>query len=82
MAATLAGLPGVKISPVEATYLAWIVVREYGLTHPAAHFEGHGIGLSDGGDFGAPGWLRLNFGCSRTTLDDALNRFSTACAGA
>jgi cystathionine beta-lyase len=72
----------VKMSRVEATYLAWIDVRELGLTQPAAHFEAHGLGLSDGGDFGAPGWLRLNFGCTRETLDEALRRFSTACRAA
>ncbi|HXE37374.1 MAG TPA: PatB family C-S lyase [Azonexus sp.] len=82
VADALGAIPGVRSSPVEATYLAWIDVRELGLAHPAAHFEAHGLGLSDGGDFGAPGWLRLNFGCSRATLDDALNRFSTACAAA
>ena len=70
---------GVKITPIEATYLAWIDVRELGLAHPAAHFEAHGLGLSDGRDFGAPGWLRLNFGCPQTTLKAALTRFSKAC---
>ena len=69
----------VKMSHVEATYLAWIDVRQLGLVHPAAHFEAHGLGLSDGADFGAPGWLRLNFGCPRSTLDEALKRFSKAC---
>ena len=73
---------GVKMSHVEATYLAWIDVRELGLEKPAAHFEAHGLGLSDGTDFGAPGWLRLNFGCTRQTLDQALSRFSTACRSA
>ncbi|MER2540345.1 MAG: PatB family C-S lyase [Azonexus sp.] len=73
---------GVKMSRVEATYLAWIDVRELGLEKPAAHFEAHGLGLSDGTDFGAPGWLRLNFGCTRQTLDQALSRFSTACRSA
>src|SRR6185369_13501108 len=82
MAVALGAIPSVRSSPVEATYLAWIDVRELGLAHPAAHFEAHGLGLSDGGDFGAPGWLRLNFGCSRATLDEALNRFSQACAAA
>lgn len=72
-------LPGAKMSHVEATYLAWIDVRELGLAKPAAHFEAHGLGLSDGADFGAPGWLRLNFGCTRATLDEALCRFSKAC---
>lgn len=72
----------VKMSRVEATYLAWIDVRQLGLTNPAAHFEAHGLGLSDGTDFGAPGWLRLNFGCSRQTLVEALRRFAKACQAA
>jgi len=77
--AAVNALPGAKMSHVEATYLAWIDVRELGLAKPAAHFEAHGLGLSDGADFGAPGWLRLNFGCTRATLDEALCRFSKAC---
>ena len=72
----------VKMSHVEATYLAWIDVRQLGLANPAAHFEAHGLGLSDGTDFGAPGWLRLNFGCSRHTLIEALRRFAKACQAA
>lgn len=71
-----------KMSRVEATYLAWIDVRELGLANPAAHFEAHGLGLSDGTDFGAPGWLRLNFGCTRATLDAAIERFANACQSA
>lgn len=73
---------GAKMKSVEATYLAWIDVRELGLDNPAAHFEAHGLGLSDGADFGAPGWLRLNFGCPRSTLEEALKRFSAACQAA
>ncbi len=80
--AAVHGQKGAKMAPVEATYLAWIDVRELGLDNPAAHFEAHGIGLSDGTDFGAPGWLRLNFGCPRSTLDQALERFRTAVAAA
>ncbi len=70
---------GAKMSHVEATYLAWIDVRELGLANLAAHFEAHGLGLSDGADFGAPGWLRLNFGCTRATLEEALARFARGC---
>ena len=70
------------MAPVEATYLAWIDVRDLRLASPAAHFEAHGLGLSDGSDFGAPGWLRLNFGCPRATLDEALTRFGKAVAAA
>ena len=75
-------LPGVKMTPVEATYLAWLDVRALGLANPVAHFEQHGLGLSDGADFGAPGWLRLNFGCPRSTLDEALKRLAQGCAAA
>ena len=82
VAATVAACRGVAMTPVEATYLAWIDVRNLGLANPAAHFEAHGLGLSDGSDFGAPGWLRLNFGCPRTTLDEALRRFNAACQAA
>ncbi|MGE5472073.1 MAG: MalY/PatB family protein [Bacteroidota bacterium] len=75
-------IPGVDTSHVEATYLSWIDVRPLGLAEPVAHFEAHGLGLSDGADFGAAGWLRLNFGCRRATLDEALQRFATACQNA
>jgi len=77
--AAVAALPGVSMPPVEATYLALIDVRPLGLKQPARHFENHGLGLSDGADFGAPGWLRLNFGCPRSTLEQALRRFASAC---
>ncbi|MDD2883991.1 MAG: PatB family C-S lyase [Dechloromonas sp.] len=80
--ATVNSQAGVKMAAVEATYLAWIDVRALGLAEPAAHFEAHGLGLSDGADFGAPGWLRLNFGCPRRTLDEALQRFVEACQNA
>ena len=30
-------------------------------------------------DFGLPGWVRLNFGCPRETLDTALQRMASAC---
>lgn len=73
---------GLRMQHVEATYLAWIDVRGLGLERPHAHFEAHGLGLSDGRDFGAPGWLRLNFGCPPATLDEALHRLATACSAA
>lgn len=82
VAAVMSGLPGIRMAPVEATYLAWLDIRDLKLEHPATHFEAHGLGLSDGTAFGAPGWLRLNFGCPRTTLDEALRRFERACRAA
>ena len=51
--------------PIEATYLAWLNVADLGLEDPAAHFEAHGVGLSDGSRFGAAAGthVRINFGC-------------------
>jgi len=67
-------------APVEATYLAWLNVRGLGLPSPVKHFETHGVGLSDGVPFGArPGThLRLNFGCPRSTLAEALGRMKAS----
>lgn len=76
-------LPGVSIeAPIEATYLAWLNVRALNLTDPIAHFEAHGVGLSDGAFFGAPKghYVRLNFGCPRATLEQALQRMKKAVA--
>ncbi|MEL0099341.1 MAG: aminotransferase class I/II-fold pyridoxal phosphate-dependent enzyme, partial [Opitutae bacterium] len=70
----------IPYSPV-ATYLLWIDARELPVKHPHAFFEEHGVGLSDGADFGAPGYLRLNLGCSRSLLEEALDRMERACSG-
>ena len=75
----LAALPGLAMSHVEATYLAWIDARGLGVANPAQFFEEAGVGLSNGADFGLPGWVRLNFGCTRTTLEAALERMKSAC---
>lgn len=78
----VAAMPGLDMRPVEATYLAWIDARELaadaGIENPAPWFEQHGLGLSDGADFGAPGFVRLNFGTRRALLDEALARLSQA----
>jgi cysteine-S-conjugate beta-lyase len=76
-------LPGVVVeAPVEATYLLWLNVSALGLASPAAHFEKHGVGLSDGAMFGAAkgSHIRLNFGCPRATLVEALRRMKRALA--
>jgi cystathionine beta-lyase len=70
--------PELKITPMEATYLAWFDVRALGLENPHKFFEGHGVGLSNGLDFGAPGFLRLNFGCTRSLLQTGLDRMKFA----
>ena len=76
-------LPGFKLAaPIEATYLAWFDVSALGLHDPIAHFEAHGVGLSECAFFGAPrgSHVRLNFGCPRATLDEAIRRLASALA--
>jgi cysteine-S-conjugate beta-lyase len=71
-------LPGIIMHPMEATYLAWLDVRGLHLDTPCKFFEDAGVGLSNGIDFGAPGFLRLNFGCPRERLEEALRRMARA----
>ncbi len=82
--AAVGSMPGLHTTTPEATYLAWIDCREMmaarGIADPTAFFEQAGVGLSDGRPFGAPGFLRLNFGCPRATLQAALGRMQRALA--
>ena len=71
---TLGCLPGIKIAKLEATYLAWIDVSGLGMADPIAAFEAGGVGLSPGAQFGDKNFVRLNFGCSRILLQQALDR--------
>jgi cystathionine beta-lyase len=74
-------MPGLEIVHVEATHLAWIDARAMGARNPTRFFEEAGVGLSDGAEFDAPGFLRLNFGCSRILLREALARMARAMGG-
>lgn len=72
-------LPGIRTWHVEATYLAWLDARALQQQDVCRFFEDHGVGLSDGVPFGAPpGFFRLNFGCPRPQLEEALNRMAAA----
>ncbi|MBI5923653.1 MAG: putative C-S lyase [Betaproteobacteria bacterium] len=88
-------MPGLSMSHVEATYLAWIDARELcqtirqtrSIRNPQRFFEQAGVGLSDGAAFSpgesrqpspTSGFVRLNFGCSRTLLKQALERMRNA----
>lgn len=77
LATRLATMPGLRWQPAAATYLAWIDARASGLPDPAAAARSAGVFLSDGRYFGEPGWIRLNFGCARSTLDAACDRLAT-----
>jgi cysteine-S-conjugate beta-lyase len=74
----LAGMPPLRSWHVEATYLAWIDARGLQVSNPLKFFEDAGVGLYDGALFGTPGYLRLNFACPRTVLQEALRRMQRA----
>jgi cystathionine beta-lyase len=78
-------LPGVTMTPTEATYLAWLDCREARIPggDPYAFFlDKARVALNDGRAFGAggDGFVRLNFACPRAILTEGLARMSAALA--
>ena len=67
-----------KMLHLEATYLAWIDVSALSLENPYQFFVDAGVGVSDGKDFGNPNYVRLNFGCPQSILDQAMTRIEEA----
>ncbi len=78
-------MPGVRVWAPEATYLAWLDCRDSGICgDPYEFFLEHGrVGLSGGPAFGTggTGFVRVNFGCARATLAEALRRMQGALIG-
>lgn len=77
--------PSVTLAKPEATYLAWLDFRNSGIEgNPFDFFlKNARVALNDGAAFGenGRGFLRLNFGCPRATLEDALGRMKRAMEG-
>ncbi len=77
-------LPGIDTTSPEATYLAWLDCRGSRISEDPYRFflEKARVALSDGVRFGESGrgFVRLNFGCPRSTLVEALDRMKTAFA--
>jgi cystathionine beta-lyase len=76
-------LPKVKIMKPEATYLVWLDFTAYGKNNEELMkftIENAKVGLNDGGRFGTggDGWLRINIGCPRSILEEALKRLEKA----
>lgn len=79
-------LPGVRVTVPEATYLAWLDCNDLirnGQIQGSPHkffLEKARVALNEGADFGpgGEGFVRLNFGCPRQTLTEALERISSA----
>jgi cystathionine beta-lyase len=75
-------LPGIHMAKPEGTYLAWLDCRPAGLPGKPHQFflERAKVALNDGRIYGhaGEGFVRLNFGCPRATLVEALHRMETA----
>ncbi|MFZ5428881.1 MAG: MalY/PatB family protein [Bacteroidota bacterium] len=76
-------LPDVGVMKPEATYLVWLDFRHYGMNdRQLSRFlvEKAKVGLNNGGRFGKPGdgFMRINIGCPREILSEALERICVA----
>ncbi len=74
----VAAMPGLTMTPVEATCLAWIDARGLEVEDPHRFFEDAGVGLSPGAQFGSPGFVRFNFGCAPPMLEEGIRRMQNA----
>ncbi len=75
-------LPEIKLSPIEGSYLAWLDFRAWDLEESqlqAALVQKARLALDPGEKFGVEGsgFQRLNFGCPRSILMEALDRLKT-----
>ena len=79
-------LQGVEVVAPQGTYLSWLDCRTLELDQKEGayfnnFFEEHArVAMNDGGWFGrgGVGFVRLNFGCPRSTLMEALERLEAA----
>lgn len=68
---------GIKFTIPEATYLAWIDVRQMPAGDEAIQkaLIGQGkVGIMPGGTYGSRGYLRMNLGCPRAKLAEGIDR--------
>lgn len=84
--AVAARLPGVRMRPPEGTFLGWLDCRDSAAAEdPARFFLDHaGVAFNPGQDFGPPGqgFVRLNFGCPRSVLEEGIDRMAGALTAA
>ncbi|MGY1682338.1 MalY/PatB family protein [Geodermatophilus sp. SYSU D01176] len=76
-------LPGVRYTPPEGTYLAWLDCRQLGLAEPGPFFlERAGVALTDGLLCGTSGrqYVRLNVATPQPVLTEVVGRMGAALA--
>lgn len=75
-------LPELAVMPLEGTYLAWIDIKPLGMTSEevAAYIhEKAKVRINPGTMYGqaGEGYIRINFACPRSVLQDALERITS-----
>lgn len=75
------GLPGLKMLPMQATYLAWIDCRASPIKNMMELLLEHGVRIIDGSLFKGEGFIRLNFACPFSVLEEAVKRIEKALLG-
>ena len=75
-------IPQVKTTIPQSTYLLWLDMRDLPIEGDVAAFctERAGVAPTGGSFFGSAGegFVRLNFGCPRSVLEDGLQRLKVA----
>ena len=76
-------LPKVSVMKPEATYLIWLDFSQYGMNDKELFkfvTNEAKVGLNNGDRFGTggEGWLRMNIGCPKSVLAEALERLKKA----
>ena len=75
----LNNIDGLSLKGPEAGFLAWIDCSESGLDNAANFFIDEArVGVYDGAWFGDKNYVRLNFGCPKSILEEAINRIEKA----
>ena len=75
-------VPKARLTPLEATYLAWVDLRDYGLTDEeiSRRTLQAGVKFNRGNEFGeaGAGFIRINIGCPQAQLTEAIRRLGKA----
>lgn len=71
-------MPGLTMTTPQATYLGWVDASALPVENPTLFFQKAGLGFSPGADFGEAKFVRINFGCTSATLDEAIKRMEAA----
>ena len=75
----------IRVLPSDSLYLSWLDCRGLGLTAPQLRtfmLTRAGVWLDHGSKFGVQGegFMRINLGCPRATVDEAITRITSAIA--